>query len=234
MKCLLSAALVLLFEAAAYGQPRLVVPMSQFDFGFVPQNSKLTHRFWFRSLGTDTLRISEIKTGCACAVMPLTQDWIAPGDSLEVRIDWEIGKNIGGVDRFPRVFTNAGPDPVQLHLKGMITAFPDSARPVTVQPFRFLLAKSARKTIDSLSFTVTNHDSQPLKVSLISPAAEQIELVFPDSIDAQSSRTGYVKVKRAWADTEFETSLTLLISDPANTHITLPVKRQFYALEQNR
>lgn len=43
--------------------PQMTIPDSLFDFGFAPQNSKITHIFWLHSSGTDTLRITRVVPG---------------------------------------------------------------------------------------------------------------------------------------------------------------------------
>lgn len=43
--------------------PQLTIYDSEFDFGIVPQHSKITHDFWLHSTGTDTLRILKINPG---------------------------------------------------------------------------------------------------------------------------------------------------------------------------
>ena len=49
-------------EPVAAG-PQMSVADSVFDFGFAPQNSKITHTFWLHSTGTDTLRITRVVPG---------------------------------------------------------------------------------------------------------------------------------------------------------------------------
>ena len=43
--------------------PRLTMPVSTFDFGYVPQNSGISHVFWLKSAGDDTLRILKVVPG---------------------------------------------------------------------------------------------------------------------------------------------------------------------------
>ncbi|MBN1211674.1 MAG: hypothetical protein JXA92_03775 [candidate division Zixibacteria bacterium] len=45
------------------GAPRLTIPETLFDFGYAPQNAKLTHVFWLHSTGDDTLKIIRVKPG---------------------------------------------------------------------------------------------------------------------------------------------------------------------------
>lgn len=44
-------------------QPRLEVPEVAFNFGFVPQGASISHTFWLRSVGGDTLRITDVRPG---------------------------------------------------------------------------------------------------------------------------------------------------------------------------
>lgn len=48
---------------SANAQARMVIPESTFDFGFVPQHSKISHDFWLHSAGTDTLKILKVRPG---------------------------------------------------------------------------------------------------------------------------------------------------------------------------
>jgi hypothetical protein len=59
-----TAILLLLFLAAAgLAEPQLTIPETEFDFGYVPQHSKIAHVFWLHSTGEDTLRIVKVSPG---------------------------------------------------------------------------------------------------------------------------------------------------------------------------
>ena len=45
------------------GAPLLQIPEKEFDFGYVPQNSKVTHVFWLYNKGDDTLKIEKVVPG---------------------------------------------------------------------------------------------------------------------------------------------------------------------------
>lgn len=49
--------------AVTANQPRLEVPEVSFNFGYVPQGSSLSHTFWLRNVGGDTLRITDVRPG---------------------------------------------------------------------------------------------------------------------------------------------------------------------------
>ncbi len=54
---------LLLTVASIQGAPRMELPETEFNFGYAPQNSKVSHVFWIHSVGDDTLRITKIVPG---------------------------------------------------------------------------------------------------------------------------------------------------------------------------
>ncbi len=60
---LLTLALVLLLATSVMGAPRLTIPEASFDFGYCPQNSKISHDFWLMSTGDDSLKILKVLPG---------------------------------------------------------------------------------------------------------------------------------------------------------------------------
>ncbi|MFQ5607435.1 MAG: hypothetical protein ACE5GA_05770 [Candidatus Zixiibacteriota bacterium] len=56
-------ALAALLAGLAAAEPNLTIPESIFDFGYAPQKSKLTHVFWLKSTGDDSLVIGKIVPG---------------------------------------------------------------------------------------------------------------------------------------------------------------------------
>jgi len=55
--------LVLVGAVSVTGAPRLTIDNPVFEFGYVPQFSKVTHNFWLHSTGDDTLRIIKVSPG---------------------------------------------------------------------------------------------------------------------------------------------------------------------------
>ena len=62
-RLILILAVVLGIAALAFADPKIVVPVQKWDFGYVPQQSTLTHDYWIRNAGSDTLRIVQVKPG---------------------------------------------------------------------------------------------------------------------------------------------------------------------------
>ena len=57
------AAVLVLISGVAQAAPRLIIPESSFDFGFVPQNSKISHTFQLMSTGDVELKILKVVPG---------------------------------------------------------------------------------------------------------------------------------------------------------------------------
>ncbi|MCK4632705.1 MAG: hypothetical protein KAT79_05505 [candidate division Zixibacteria bacterium] len=63
LPALLTLALVLLLATSVMSAPRLTIPEASFNFGYCPQNSKITHDFWLMSTGDDSLKILKVLPG---------------------------------------------------------------------------------------------------------------------------------------------------------------------------
>ena len=59
----LAALAMLLMAGATQAAPRLTIPEVAFDFGYVPQHSTISHKFWLISSGDDTLQILKVVPG---------------------------------------------------------------------------------------------------------------------------------------------------------------------------
>lgn len=55
--------MALMVVGSAVAAPRLLIKETAFDFGYAPQNSKVSHVFWLYSTGDDTLKILKVKPG---------------------------------------------------------------------------------------------------------------------------------------------------------------------------
>lgn len=52
-----------LLAPLVFGAPVMVIPETEFDFGYVPQNSKISHVFWIHAAGDDSLKIEKVVPG---------------------------------------------------------------------------------------------------------------------------------------------------------------------------
>ena len=76
-------------RANYYGQMQL--SEDYFDFGFLPGDARVSHIFWLKNVGNDSLEIKRIQPGCGCTKAPLRKRLIAVDDSAKIEIIFSSG-----------------------------------------------------------------------------------------------------------------------------------------------
>lgn len=214
---------------SAAAQPKLAVPSNRFDFGFVPQNSTVTHYFWFKSIGADTARITDIKTGCDCTTIPLERDWVAPGDSMRVGVYWDTERKVGNSGRYPYIYVKGQHEAERLFLTAEVTLFPDSVRPVSLKPYKAELSKMASLSIDSVTVTLTNHSDRMIGLTRVSAPMNEYLVRMPNSIQPGSTGAVTIVVAPEFAGSEFSRSLTIAYDGGVPNVVgrfTIPIRRK--------
>ncbi len=209
-------------------QPALEIVDSKYNFGLIPNNATISQGFWFKSVGDDTLKILEIKTGCTCAIMPLPQDYILPGDSMKVYFQWNVGKRVYKIGRYPYVFTNAKDDAYRMSITGEVHKKLDEITPVSLTPYKCELSRINDKSIDQLEYTLTNRTDTELLVKIVSSSFDDCTITVPETIPANGKAVGMIKINKEFLDKEFKGSITIEFNDKENTRMTIPYRRKIY------
>jgi hypothetical protein len=68
------------------GRGTLLVVADTWDFGFVPQDAHVMHRYLLQNSGDDTLFIEQVKPTCGCTVASLEKNRLAPGEKVPVDV----------------------------------------------------------------------------------------------------------------------------------------------------
>lgn len=63
LEMILTTLLLLVLADFSYAQPKAFMPKTTWDFGKAPQGSVLSHSYWLKNMGTDTLRITKVSPG---------------------------------------------------------------------------------------------------------------------------------------------------------------------------
>ncbi len=226
---------VLVMTANLSAGSMLEIPDNKFNFGYTAQNSTLVHSFWFHSTGDDTLRINEIKTGCSCALMPLEKEWIAPGDSMNVKVIWKIKRRLGPSGKYPYIYTNAQEDPFRIGLDTRVfNKFDNVSDLYVIKPYKAELAKVANKDIDTVEIEFISKYDFDLQIVLIDSNIDECELHIPEILVANDTVFGKVIIKNEYKDKEFVGSFTVEFSDEKRTRVTIPVRRKIYNLSSGK
>ena len=91
--------------AKAVEGPKIQFAETNFDFGKAMQSTAVKHIFKFKNVGTDTLKITQVKTSCGCTAAESSKI-IAPQQDGQIQVTFNTGSNMGKVSKTVYVFSN--------------------------------------------------------------------------------------------------------------------------------
>ena len=113
MKKLLQMLFVLLFSLSAYAQigpvsenAKIQIDNEKYDFGDIPNATKLEHTFKITNNGSDTLKIYKVKSSWGCTAVLLSSEAIMPGDTTYVKATIESNMREGRISKTVTVYSN--------------------------------------------------------------------------------------------------------------------------------
>jgi hypothetical protein len=141
--------------------PRIEFKEPTFDFGEIPAEKQVTHRFEFKNTGTATLEIERVQTSCGCTTAGEWDRVVEPGASGSIPIQFNPGRFRGKVLKTVTVFSN---DPehrhVTLRVGGSIWT------PLEVVPRSLVFQyDSGSSTGETKIAKILSHMDEPLKLS---------------------------------------------------------------------
>jgi hypothetical protein len=219
----LSCLLCLPDPAAA--QSKLTIPDSIFDFGFVPQNSIISHIFWLHSTGSESLKITNVKPGCGCMRAPLEKEELPVGDSTRLEIIFSTKRYSGRQSKRPSIISNESELPKRVQITANVITVPDSTFPIRIKPYKFDISQFGEKSVDSREFVIENVSDNDLDLTLVDMPQGMFTVKLPKHVGAGQTQKGIITLNHEYLDQEFNKSITIELSDAAGTHFTVPVKR---------
>jgi uncharacterized protein DUF1573 len=93
------------------GRGKLLVVSDTWDFGYIPQNAQVTHRYVLSNAGDDTLFIEQVKPTCGCTSAPLTKDKLAPGEKVPVDVTFSSRTYSGSLTKSVHVISSDAATP---------------------------------------------------------------------------------------------------------------------------
>lgn len=97
-----------------------VMDHEEYDFGNVPEGTKVVHTFTLKNNGSEDLYIQDVDAGCNCTTTDYTFEAIAPGGSTPIKVTFDSNTKVGTQMKNVIISTNNGTKKVRL--KG--TVFP--------------------------------------------------------------------------------------------------------------
>ncbi len=85
--------------------PKLKLAEASYNFGTVAQGAQVKHLFKFKNVGTDTLRIAQVKTSCGCTAAESSKI-ISPQKDGQIEVNFNTGSQLGKVSKTVYIFSN--------------------------------------------------------------------------------------------------------------------------------
>ncbi|MCD6378929.1 DUF1573 domain-containing protein [bacterium] len=205
--------------------PMIELPEDTFDWGKVCQRATISHSFWIKSVGDDTLRILKVVPGCGCTKAPLMDSVLAPGDSTRLDILFSTKSYRGLVTKRPYLETNISDEKIYLKIKSHLITNPEKDLPLLLQPQKLHVAQVTEKPRRIAKFLIENRGNRDYKITPIDWAKDFFDVNLPEIIKAGETVEGSIKVHEDKTMEEFNHSLTFSIDDKDQTRYTIPVER---------
>lgn len=168
--------IVLLFSATVlFAQPQLEIVGGDIqDWGKVDlKDSPLKKVIELKNVGSETLKITNVKPTCGCTTAPLDKDELAPGESAKLDVSLRVSHG-GKVSKSIRVSSNDSQQPNKII---MLKADVFEAVSVTPKylPFRNMQVGESAVAVT----TVTNNTDKPIMIKNIKLDPEDLKIDLP-------------------------------------------------------
>lgn len=103
--------------------PKMQFESVEYNYGTIQEGEHVKYSFKFKNTGKTNLIIAEAKASCGCTVPEYPEDPIPPGESSEIKVDFNSSGKAGGdakVVKTISVIANTQPNKVVLKLTGYV------------------------------------------------------------------------------------------------------------------
>jgi len=208
-------------------EPRVKVADEIFDFGFVPQKSLVSHVFWLKNSGGQTLEIKKLTPNCGCTEAPLEKHQAAPGDSIRAEIAFGSGSFHGPVRKFIRVESNAAGRVPALTFTAVVVTDSEDTGSLVLKPRAVNLDdlhpdSTAADWRTSVSLRNSSHSSLELRV-ISRPDRQVLADDFSGQLAPGEERMISLRFEPGLPDQVFSKSITFEATGSDTVRITLPI-----------
>lgn len=222
---LLSIIILLGISLTLSAGPEMEITNDEFSFGIAPQHARVSHVFWIKSVGDDTLRITKVVPGCGCTKTPLDKTELAPGDSTRLEVIFSTRDYTGRVTKAPKIYTNASEERSMVRIYTQVVPKPDTTSPIVIMPYKLDVSQRFQKAGDQVQFSIKNVSDKPVGMKIIDQPDGYWALDLPDKIGVGESVRVVLTAHDAALKSKYEKSFTIELDDEAKTRFTVPVKR---------
>ena len=158
---------------SAYGA-NLKLSESSINFGNVKEGPPVTKTITITNKGTETVKIANTSTSCACTSVKLAKSSLEPGESTELMIKYNTYKYPGKFDKTVTVFTGPeGKEKTVIHLLGNVEPIPMGV--IAMKPRKTEVGELNSNKKNKVRIVLENEGDAPLTVTRIYSSKYKIE-----------------------------------------------------------
>lgn len=225
---ILTLVALLVAASSLYAQqkgPHLLVVQPTFDYGFVPDSSKVAHTYWLNNIGTDSLKVFNVKVTCGCTKASVDRGVVAVNDSMPVEVVFDNLNRLQKQGRKAGIYTN---DPTSNRYEIGFSCYSyvagEATGPVTITSNKRLRLTTLDQGKDVV-VTIKNVSKEPLEAKLIAYPSELVSVELPQGALAPGAKGDIlVRVKSAIKNKNQLKSFTFEMSDAAKSRYTIPIR----------
>ena len=214
---------LVLAQKEKLSRARIFLPDTRWDFGYVPKGGSVTHIFKVKNIGEDTLIIVRVRPGCACTMVPLSKDRLAPNETADLEVTFDSEKiRTGKTSKSIQIISNDPAKPFQdLHFTARVG---ESNSLVKLTPEEICFDTIQRVKEAKRMLTVENISGEELSIDLIDAPKHFVDLNLKDhSLKPGEKAEISVELKKDAAQGSFRTSFTLSFENSKMVRVTVPV-----------
>ena len=205
--------------------PRLLVVHPTFDYGFVPDSSKVAHTYWLNNIGTDSLKVFNVKVTCGCTKASVDRGEVAVNDSMPLEIVFD---NLNRLKKQTRTATVLSNDPASSKYEVSFSCYTyvpgELTGPVTITKNKRLRLTTLDHGKDVV-VTIKNVSKKPLEAKLVAYPSELVSVELPQGALAPGAKGDIlVRVKSEIKNKNQLQSITFEMSDAAKSRYTIPMR----------
>jgi hypothetical protein len=230
---------VLLLGAGIFAQTiksgKLDLSERVFDFGLVPQESRLIHNFLLKNIGEDVLNILEVKPNCGCTAAPVQKRKLEVGDSTIMEVTFKSGKRTGNQEKHVDLTTDMQPRGLfKVKIKAWVETPTQKTPDITAEPRSIEYTPPDMKNEGSAKIQIQNNSEMDYQLSIVGfseelgqpklksdklKAGQKTELVYEfKALESLKILYGSVTLNAKSAETDFNYSIPITRLRPEKTN----------------
>ena len=104
-------------DAGSTKEPVITFKENAWDFGTITEGERVEHTFKFKNTGNADLVISSAKASCGCTIPSPPKEPIAPGESSEIKVEFNSAGKSDMVTKDITILANTNPVKTMLQIK---------------------------------------------------------------------------------------------------------------------